>query len=162
MRIIGLHIVDIFVILLYIAVILYLGKRAADKTKDTRDFFLAGRKLGKFYQFFLNFGCSTNADQAVAVSREIYRVGIGGMWTRLRSTNAVGTVCAPGAIYWYCNGVYANFGGDGGFVSKFGGGTDFYITEYWALTLDVAYVLPAGSISELQYVNLGWGVRFNF
>ena len=41
---------------------------------------MAGRKLGKFYQFFLNFGCSTNADQAVAVSREIYRQGIGGMW----------------------------------------------------------------------------------
>ena len=44
------------------------------------DFFLAGRKLGKVYQFFLNFGCSTNADQAVAVSREVYRQGIGGMW----------------------------------------------------------------------------------
>ena len=44
------------------------------------DFFLAGRKLGKVYQFFLNFGCSTNADQAVAVSREVYRQGMGGMW----------------------------------------------------------------------------------
>ncbi|MFH0761105.1 MAG: sodium:solute symporter family protein, partial [Bacteroidota bacterium] len=29
---------------------------------------------------FLNFGTSTNADQAVAVSREVYRQGIGGMW----------------------------------------------------------------------------------
>jgi SSS family solute:Na+ symporter len=36
--------------------------------------------LGKTTQFFLNFGCSTNADQAVAVSREIYRQGIAGMW----------------------------------------------------------------------------------
>ena len=44
------------------------------------EFFLAGRKLGKVYQFFLNFGCSTNADQAVAVSSEVYRQGIGGMW----------------------------------------------------------------------------------
>ncbi len=76
----GLHVLDVGIIGLYIAVILYLGKRAADKTKDADDFFLAGRKLGKFYQFFLNFGCSTNADQAVAVSREIYRQGIGGMW----------------------------------------------------------------------------------
>ena len=80
MNIWGLHIVDVTVIFLYIVVILWLGKRAAEKTKDTGDFFLAGRKLGKFYQFFLNFGCSTNADQAVAVSREIYRQGIGGMW----------------------------------------------------------------------------------
>ena len=32
------------------------------------------------YQFFLNFGTSTHADQTVAVTREIYRQGIGGMW----------------------------------------------------------------------------------
>lgn len=76
----GLHLLDLFIIILYVLVILWLGKRVAAKTKDTNDFFLAGRKLGKFYQFFLNFGCSTNADQAVAVSREIYRQGIGGMW----------------------------------------------------------------------------------
>ena len=76
----GLHILDVGLILLYLLVILWLGKRAAEQTKNTRDFYLAGRKLGKFYQFFLNFGCSTNADQAVAVSREIYRQGIGGMW----------------------------------------------------------------------------------
>lgn len=76
----GLHILDVFIIFLYIGIILWLGKRAGRKTKNTGDFFLAGRKLGKFYQFFLNFGCSTNADQAVAVSREIYRQGIGGMW----------------------------------------------------------------------------------
>lgn len=80
MTIFGLHPLDIFVIALYVVVILWIGKRAGDKTKDTGDFFLAGRKLGKFYQFFLNFGCSTNADQAVAVSRETYRQGIGGMW----------------------------------------------------------------------------------
>jgi SSS family solute:Na+ symporter len=80
MHIWGLHIIDIGIILFYVILILWIGKRAAEKTKDTGDFFLAGRKLGKFYQFFLNFGCSTNADQAVAVSREIYRTGIGGMW----------------------------------------------------------------------------------
>jgi SSS family solute:Na+ symporter len=76
----GLHPIDLAIILLYVVVILWLGKRAGAKTKNTDDFYLAGRKLGKFYQFFLNFGCSTNADQAVAVSREIYRQGIGGMW----------------------------------------------------------------------------------
>jgi SSS family solute:Na+ symporter len=80
MHIFGLHYLDFSVILAYIIIILYLGKKAGEKTSDTGDFFLAGRKLGKFYQFFLNFGCSTNADQAVAVSREIYRMGIGGMW----------------------------------------------------------------------------------
>jgi SSS family solute:Na+ symporter len=80
MTIWGLHIIDVGIIFFYVALILWIGKRAGEKTKNTGDFFLAGRKLGKFYQFFLNFGCSTNADQAVAVSREIYRTGIGGMW----------------------------------------------------------------------------------
>jgi len=80
MTIFGLHILDVFVILTYVVVILWIGHRASKGTKDTGDFYLAGRKLGRVYQFFLNFGCSTNADQAVAVSREIYRQGIGGMW----------------------------------------------------------------------------------
>jgi len=80
MKIFGLHFIDVIVIAVYILAILWIGKRAAAKTKSEGDFYLAGRKLGKVYQFFLNFGCSTNADQAVAVSREIYRQGIGGMW----------------------------------------------------------------------------------
>ncbi len=80
MYILGLHILDFSIIVFYVIFILWLGKKASDKTKDTGDFYIAGRKLGKFYQFFLNFGNSTNADQAMAVSREIYRQGIGGMW----------------------------------------------------------------------------------
>jgi SSS family solute:Na+ symporter len=80
MQIFGLHIIDLSIIICYIIFILWLGKKAAERTKDTGDFYIAGRKLGKFYQFFLNFGNSTNADQAMAVSREIYRQGIGGMW----------------------------------------------------------------------------------
>ncbi|MFC1564340.1 sodium:solute symporter [candidate division KSB1 bacterium] len=99
MQIWGMHILDFSVVLIYIAVILWLGKRVADKTNDTNDFFLAGRKLGKFYQFFLNFGCSTNADQAVAVSREIYRQGIGGMWIQF-------LVLFLTPFYWFTTMLY--------------------------------------------------------
>ncbi len=76
----GLHILDAGVIAVYVVVILWLGRRVGRGTKNTEDFYIAGRRLGRFYQFFLNFGNSTNADQAVAVSREIYRQGVGGMW----------------------------------------------------------------------------------
>jgi solute:Na+ symporter, SSS family len=76
----GLHALDLALIVVYLVVVLWLGKRAAGRTTSLDDFYLAGRKLGKVYQFFLNFGCSTHADQAVAVSREVYRQGIGGMW----------------------------------------------------------------------------------
>ena len=76
----GLHIVDLCLIVVYLAAMIWIGRKVGQATEGMDDFFLAGRKLGKVYQFFLNFGCSTNADQAVAVSREVYRQGIGGMW----------------------------------------------------------------------------------
>jgi len=80
MQIWGLHIVDLGIIAAYLVAVVWIGRRVARASEGMDDFFLAGRKLGKVYQFFLNFGCSTNADQAVAVSREVYRQGIGGMW----------------------------------------------------------------------------------
>jgi SSS family solute:Na+ symporter len=80
MQIWGLHGVDFAIVVVYLLGMIWLGKRVSEQAKSLEDFFLAGRKLGKAYQFFLNFGCSTHADQAVAVSREVYRQGIGGMW----------------------------------------------------------------------------------
>jgi SSS family solute:Na+ symporter len=76
----GLHFLDIAIIGVYILVILWIGHWVGRRVKDQTDFYLAGRKLGKLYQFFLNFGNSTDANQAVGVSREIYRQGLGGMW----------------------------------------------------------------------------------
>lgn len=80
MHILGLHIIDVVLIVLYFLGILWIGKRLSDKMEDTEDYFLAGRKMGKVYQFFLNFGASTDSSQAAALSREIYRQGIAGMW----------------------------------------------------------------------------------
>ena len=91
-------------------------------------------------------------------------VGLGGMWARLRSTNQVSVVCGPSyySFYWYCTGAYAQLASDGGFVMRFGGGVDVQLGEAWALVVDGTYVMPFGSIDELSYVNLNWGVRFDF
>lgn len=80
MHLFGLHVLDVAIIGVYILVILWIGHWVGRRVKDQTDFYLAGRKLGKVYQFFLNFGNSTDANQAVGVSREIYRQGLGGMW----------------------------------------------------------------------------------
>jgi SSS family solute:Na+ symporter len=80
MTVFGLHVLDFTIVCVFILFVLWLGWRASRKTKTTDDFFVAGRRLGKVYQFFLNLGTSTNADQAVVVSREVYRQGVGGMW----------------------------------------------------------------------------------
>jgi solute:Na+ symporter, SSS family len=80
MTIWGINIIDLSIIVLFLFIMIWIGARTTRNNKNTQDFFLAGRKLNKMYQFFLNFGCSTHADQTVAVTREIYRQGIGGMW----------------------------------------------------------------------------------
>jgi SSS family solute:Na+ symporter len=80
MQIFGLHWLDFSIVLLYLGLMVWLGKVASAWSRNIGDFYVAGRRLGRFYQFFLNLGSSTHADQAVAVSREVYRQGIGGMW----------------------------------------------------------------------------------
>ncbi|RMD91571.1 MAG: sodium:solute symporter family protein [Calditrichaeota bacterium] len=80
MHIWGLHLVDAGIIVIYFVGLIWIGKRLQDRMQNREEYYLAGRKMGKFYQFFLNFGSSTDASQAAAVSREIYRQGIAGMW----------------------------------------------------------------------------------
>ncbi len=76
----GLHLIDVLIIFCYIVAILWIGQWVGRRMKSQSAFYIADRKLGKWYQFFLNFGTSTDANQAVGVSREIYRQGLGGMW----------------------------------------------------------------------------------
>ncbi|MFC1575986.1 sodium:solute symporter, partial [Gemmatimonadota bacterium] len=76
----GLHIIDVAIIGVYVLVVIWIGHWVGRRMKSQTDFYLAGRKLGNVLQFFLNFGASTDANQAVGVSREIYRQGLGGMW----------------------------------------------------------------------------------
>jgi len=99
MRILGLNPLDVGIIVLYLAVVLWLGLRSQRHTRDTGDFYIAGRRLGKFYQFFLNFGHATNADQAAAVAREVYRQGIGGMWIQY-------LVLFLTPFYWFTSAFY--------------------------------------------------------
>ena len=80
MTIWGINIIDLLIVVIFLIILIWIGARTKKDNNSTQDFFLAGRKLNKMYQFFLNFGCSTHADQTVAVTREIYRQGIGGMW----------------------------------------------------------------------------------
>jgi SSS family solute:Na+ symporter len=80
MTVFGLHPVDVAIVGVYVVAVVWIGRWVGRKVKDQADFYIAGRRLGKLYQFFLNFGTSTDANQAVGVSREIYREGFGGMW----------------------------------------------------------------------------------
>ena len=89
-------------------------------------------------------------------------LGIGGMYARLRTAEAVGTICTPGYWGWWCNGVYGKLDDSTDFVAKFGGGFDIYVTEHLAINLDAAYVMPFDKLSELRYISFNWGAMFRF
>lgn len=93
----GFHFLDILAILGYLAVVLYLGRMAAHKSaKNEEGYFLAGRSLGKIYQFFLNFGNATDANGAVSTASLVYQKGVSGVWLSLQTL-----FMTP--YYWFMN-----------------------------------------------------------
>src|SRR4051812_42407174 len=80
MRIGSLHIIDIAIVIAYLSAVVYIGKRAASGNNSEEGFFLAGRKLGRLYQFFLNFGNATEPSGAVSTASFVYQQGAPGSW----------------------------------------------------------------------------------
>ncbi|MSU24706.1 MAG: hypothetical protein EXS32_12905 [Opitutus sp.] len=76
----SLNLIDLAIVVAYLATVVYIGKRAASATKSEDGFFLAGRKLGKLYQFFLNFGNATEPQGAVSTASFVYQQGAPGAW----------------------------------------------------------------------------------
>jgi len=92
----GIHFFDVAAIVAYLVIVIYLGKRASQHTSDEEGFFLAGRKLGKLYQFFLNFGNATDANGAVSTSSLVYQNGVSGVWLSLQTL-------FMNPYYWFMN-----------------------------------------------------------
>jgi Na+/proline symporter len=76
----SLHALDVAIIAAYLLAVLYLGYRASRAARSEEGFFLAGRGLGKWYQFFLNFGNSTEPQGAVSTASFVYQQGAPGCW----------------------------------------------------------------------------------
>lgn len=83
MHLLGLHWIDTLVIVVYIIGVLAIGKILSHGVKDESDFFLGGRSLGKWFQFFLSFGSMADPGQATTTSSSVYRQGAGGAWLAL-------------------------------------------------------------------------------
>jgi len=77
---VGLHYLDFVVLIGYLLIIFGIGIWTAKKIKNTGDYFVAGRSLGKFMTAMLNFGTGTHADQAVGVISKTYEIGLAGIW----------------------------------------------------------------------------------
>jgi solute:Na+ symporter, SSS family len=93
----SLHVIDILIVVAYLVVVTYLGHRASTRgTGNEEGFFLAGRKLGKLYQFFLNLGNATDANGAVSTASLVYKQGASGVWHALQTL-------FMNPYYWFMN-----------------------------------------------------------
>jgi len=89
-------------------------------------------------------------------------VGLGGMYARVRTAEAVGQTCTVGPYGWWCSGVYGRLEDGADFVARLGGGFDVFVTEQIAITLDASYLLPFDRLEELRYISFNWGAKFKF
>ncbi|MGH7995735.1 MAG: sodium:solute symporter family protein [Opitutaceae bacterium] len=80
MRFGSLHPLDLAIVAGYIFAVIYIGMRASKAAASEDGFFLAGRKLGKLYQFFLNFGNATEPQGAVSTASFVFQQGAPGCW----------------------------------------------------------------------------------
>ena len=79
MHILGLPIIDVVVIVLYFAVVLWIGFRAMKRINNSEDYFLAGRRFGKMIQTFAAFGQGTSAESAVTTTTMVSTNGAAGI-----------------------------------------------------------------------------------
>lgn len=75
----GLHIADIVVLVVYLLGMLAIGAWTASQVKKSEDFFMP-RKFGKLMMTLFGFGAGTHSDQAVSVASKTYRSGLSGIW----------------------------------------------------------------------------------
>jgi Na+/proline symporter len=93
----GLSWLDAAIVALYVVVVLLIGNYLASRVKGEADFFLAGRKLGKWFQFFLNFGnMAGDPSSAALTAASVYSQGVGGVWLGL-----IQLFTTP--YYWFMN-----------------------------------------------------------
>lgn len=79
----SLTILDFLTLAGYFVILILAGLYAMRKVHDTDDFFIAGRRFGKFFTAFLQFGASTNTDGPILVADQTFRNGFSGIWINL-------------------------------------------------------------------------------
>lgn len=93
MMIFGLSILDIAIIVIYFCMLVVIGFWAMKRIKSPEDFFLAGRRFGKFIQTFAAFGQATSVETGVSVTTATVSNGASGIWAGLNLLFAT-------PVYW--------------------------------------------------------------
>lgn len=90
----GLSSADWIFIAVYSVVMVTIGLVAMLRIKNQEDFFLGGRKYGKFFQIFTSFSQAAGSDTAVGTVTMTYRDGAGGICSHLALLWAT-------PLYWF-------------------------------------------------------------
>lgn len=91
-----MHPLDYIILAAYLLLILGLGWRAASANRTEEGYYLAGRKLGKWYQIFFNFGNATEPQGAVSTASFVYERGASGVWYSFQTV-------FMNPYYWFMN-----------------------------------------------------------
>ncbi len=135
----GLLFVDIAVIVAYFVVVIAIGIWSSRHIKNQEDFFLGGRRFGKFVQTFAAFGQGTSADTAVGVTTTTYANGASGIWSSLLYLFAT-------PMYWLVAPWMRRLR-----VLTLG---DFFAERYGSIRMGGVYAL-IGTIGMMAFIALG-------
>lgn len=136
----GLSHVDIIVLIIYFAIILYIGVRSSFAIKKEEDYFLGGRKFGKLFSTFASFGQATSADGPAGVATTTFKNGASGIWSSLLMLFAT-------PLFWITAPWLRRLR-----VTTMG---DFYNDRYDSRKLAATYAL-VGSIGMMGLLSVGY------
>ncbi len=89
----GLEILDLVIIFIYFLIIIFIGIWSMRRIRNQEDYFLAGRRFGKFIQTFAAFGQATSTESVVGVTTTTFQNGAGGIWS-------VMAIIFAAPLYW--------------------------------------------------------------
>ncbi len=140
MNMFGLSILDLIVISLFFLVLVVIGLWAMLRVKNQEDFFMGGRRFGKFVQLFAAFGQATSSDTGPSVATTTANNGAAGVWASLMMLFATPSYWLTGI--WYRRLRVLTMG-------------DFYTERYASRFLGGVYSLMA-SISMMLLLTVGF------
>lgn len=136
----GLSLIDIAVIVAYFAAVVGIGFWSSRHIRGEEDFFLAGRRFGKFVQTFAAFGQGTSADNAVGVATTTFTNGAAGVWSSMLYLFAT-------PVYWFTSVWMRRLR-----LLTLG---DFFLERYGSRRMAAVYAV-VGSIGMMSFIALGF------
>jgi SSS family solute:Na+ symporter len=122
----GLSFIDLAVLGAYFVFVIGIGVWASRRITNQEDYFLGGRRFGKFVQVFAAFGQGTSAESAVGTTVMVQRNGLAGIFSSLIMSLAL-------PVYWITSVWYRRMR-----ILTLG---DFFEVRYRSKSMAVFYAL---------------------